>query len=93
MNPLKKVAAAAVLALALAACGPSVVSGVVTQKEHSPARAQYCGKGCFMMLPESWDLRVQGVTEEGDPATEWVSVSETEWDAYDVGDTYAEEDQ
>lgn len=85
---------AAVLALALvAACSPPMASGVVTAKDHDSAHTQYCGKGCFMYIPESWDIRVEGVNEEGEPDTQWVEVDEAAWAEYAVGDEYVADGQ
>lgn len=86
--------AAAVVALALiTACSPPMASGVVTAKDHSSAHTQFCGKGCFMWVPESWDLRVEGVNREGEPDAQWVEVGEDVWATYAVGDAYTAVDQ
>ena len=88
-----KTAAVTLAALALVACSPPMASGVVTEKDYDSARTQYCGKGCFMWIPESWDIRVEGVNEEGEPDAQWVEVDEDVWYTYAIGDEYMADEQ
>jgi hypothetical protein len=81
-------AAAVAVALVATACTPDMESGVVIAKDHQSGHWMHCGKGCMIWNDEEWNLRIQGVNEEGEEATGWVDVPMEVWDATEVGDEY-----
>lgn len=84
--------AVASAALALAACGSSVESGVVVDKRDKPAHVEWqCGigpkGGCVLMpvgIPEMWQLRLR----DGDGDEGWVDVTSADYARTNVGDNY-----
>lgn len=95
----KLIAAAAVLAMTLAGCA-DVDHGTVVDKNHADARTDIIWQqNCFptgpngapictpimmpVSYPEYWELRLKNDTDEG-----WHSVSEDEFNKYQVGDKY-----
>lgn len=83
-----------VAALALAGCS-AIDAGYITEKEYSPSYVYYVNQCfaynkdglCTMNIPqprthpESWRFDLKNGEEEG-----WIYVSESTFDAYEVGD-------
>jgi hypothetical protein len=90
-------AAAGALALMLAACGTTVTSGTVYDKEHDPAGTtttcdryggsgtrRSCTKWKTKTKPEHWELKLRN----GKGDTGEVEVDRATYDRYQIGDHY-----
>lgn len=92
MRRMRTAVAALIVAATLGLCG-CVERGTVVDKQHQAAftttTVVLAGKSIVPVTtyyPESWSIKVEDGGETG-----WVSVDETTYHEYDVGDYYAGE--
>ena len=97
---MKKACLAILLAaslLLLSACSWNLTEGTCVDKRHTEAyttrwlQMLRCGKTSIPIWrttthPATWKLQVAGPNEEGQIVTEWWSVTQTVYDATDIGD-------
>lgn len=70
-------------------------AGTVIDKEHRAAytthtfiKSGYAHIPVAHHHPESWQLKIQDDVD-GETVTDWVTVSETEYESYEIGDYYS----
>lgn len=89
------------LLVLLAGCGHQIHSGTVHEKMFVAAHETHtviyvmCGK-ILMPLPmthkhpDAWSVRVRGKGTAGTTYDEWFSVSKSEWENLQIGDSFVE---
>ena len=87
---MKKSIIALAILFVLTGCS-HIDSGTITQKVNEPERhyfiTTYCGKGCFMVIPQFDDEDWRFDLDNGED-TGYVYVTEQTFDLYEVGDQY-----
>lgn len=98
----KRILALALLLMLLTACrAESLTNGVVVEKGYEPGWVQlmpiYNGE-TFTYIPVShpaqWTITVEGEgSESGEKYQEVINVTQAEYDQYNIGDKYKQEEQ
>lgn len=89
---------AAILVLAVG-CAPTPVRGIVAKKNHRPAwtelRPMMTGRSGIVLPirhPEQWDIVVQSDGTDGGEGRFLVVVTQSYWEACDIGDVWQRAD-